>query len=437
MDLLNKKVLVVGMKTSGISACSLLKNYGANVCFYDDFYCPLQNEFENVTDKSIEYIFKDLELVVLSPSIPESHFIVKKANEDNIIVISELELGSYFLNCKKIVVTGTNGKTTTINMLDKILSNMGYKVKSMGNNGYPVSQVVLDGTELDFAIIEASSFQLDNIKNLKPYISILLNISPDHQDRYNKFFDYVNSKKKIFKNQDQEDFALFNYDDKLVRALSRDCKAKIIFFSTKEKKGNVYIKDNYYFVDDIPLCHIKESKARGEHNRYNLLSAMNVAYLLNCQIDHLKNLIKYYVPLPHRIEYVATIKEKKFYNDSKGTNINACQYAIECVEGNIGLIMGGSDKKEDYCDFFENINERVKYITITGSNAEKIFDCALKMGFCNISKEQSLKKCIQKLTLMPNIESVLFSPSAASFDRYKNYAERGDAFKGLVYEIKV
>lgn len=437
MKLAGKKVLVIGMRSSGISACNLLKTLKADVNCYDDYINPLENEFKNVKDQPIDVILKDLALIIISPSIPSNHVVLEEARKRKIVVISELELGSRYLKVPKIAVTGTNGKTTTVCMLQKILSNAGINVKTMGNIGYPISQIVLDNAELDLAVIEASSFQLEATRNFHANVSVIMNIARDHMERYNKFSDYVNAKKRIIKNQKKEDYVILNYDDKVVRSLADYCKAQIIWISVHKELSKVYIKDNYFFFEDTALCHIKDSKARGEHNRYNLLAAMNVGAIYGCRREHMLNLIKDYTPLPHRVEYVTTLKGKSFYNDSKGTNIHACKYAIACLEGDTALIMGGSDKNEDYCEFFDEIDEKVKYIAVTGNNAEKIYSAALKMGFNDIVIEDTLRTCVEKLAELPDVKNVLFSPSAASFDRYSNYAERGDTFKGIVYEINL
>jgi UDP-N-acetylmuramoylalanine--D-glutamate ligase len=437
MVVAEKKALVIGMRASGISACSLLKEKKAEVYCYDDFINPLENEFKNLKGMPMEDIFENLSLIVISPSIPNSHEVLKYAREKKVPVISELELGSSFLKTPKIAITGTNGKTTTVCMLQKILSSAGLNVKTMGNIGYPVSQVVLDKSKMDYAIIEASSFQLEYIKSFYPKIAVIMNLAPDHMERYEKFSDYIKAKKNIFKNQKKDDFLLLNFDDKNVRTAAEGCKSQIIWISTRKNLSPVFIRDNYYFFEDSMLCHIKESRVKGEHNRFNLLAALNIGALCGCRREHMLNLIKDYNPLPHRIEYVTSINGKHFYNDSKGTNIHACQYAINSLDDNIGLIMGGSDKNEDYCEFFESIDEKVKYIVVTGNNADKIYSAALKMGFSDIEVVDTLKAGLNVLVAKNEIKNVLFSPSAASFDRYTNYAERGDTFKGLVYEINL
>ena len=189
--------------------------------------------------------------------------------------------------------------------------------------------------------------------------------------------------------------------------------------------------------DDKSLCHVKCCKLRGEHNKFNLLVALNTGAILGVNKEHFIRLIKDYSLLPNRIEYVSTLHGKSYYNDSKGTNIHACRYAIESMDGSVGLIMGGSDKNEDFCEFFENISDKVKYIAVTGGNAEKIYNSALKMGFTDICVTETLKDAVNFLSKVDGLDNVLLSPCCASFDRYKNYNERGEKFKEAVYAIKI
>ncbi|MBO5774262.1 MAG: hypothetical protein J6R44_05455 [Clostridia bacterium] len=235
-----KTALVMGIQSSGISAKNLLVKLGYAVRLYDD-----NLEFEsNYKDKG-EEIYEDLDLVVVSPSIPYNHPAVKGAEERRIRVISELELGvSQLKDCSIIAVTGTNGKTTTVDMLEKALKIMGKKVKTMGNIGYPVSQVVLDGEDIEYAIIECSSFQLERTYTMRPKFALFLNLSPDHLDRYDSYDDYFNAKKRIFNAQSVTDFAVLNYDVKQIRELAKRLPVTIKWVSSKEQKGDVTVKDN-------------------------------------------------------------------------------------------------------------------------------------------------------------------------------------------------
>ncbi|NLL56145.1 MAG: UDP-N-acetylmuramoyl-L-alanine--D-glutamate ligase [Clostridiales bacterium] len=435
MNYKGKKVLIMGMQASGISAGFLLNKLGAEVFYYDDNTKINITDFTNVTNNASE-ILTTIDLIVASPAIPSKHHVIKDAVSRNIKIISELELGCRHLNCPIIMVTGTNGKTTVITMIEKLLLSFGLKVKAMGNVGYPVSQVVLDQTLLDYAVVEASSFQLGYIETVKPYIAVVMNLAPDHLDRYDSYAGYVNDKKNIIKNQTESDYIFINNDDAICRQFGKESKARIIAISPHITQTEVYIKDNYFMFNDTSLCHIRECKLRGEHNRFNLLVALNIGALLGAKREHLANLIKDYSTLPNRLEYVSTLNGISYYNDSKSTNIHSCKYAIFSLEGDIGLIMGGSDKNEDFCEFFENIDEKVKAIAVCGSNAQKIFNSALKMGYTDIKVFTSLKEALHFLNTK-KVQNVLFSPCSASFDRYKNYAERGEYFKSLVYEINI
>lgn len=428
-----KKVLVAGMKASGISAATLLKKEGATVLCYDDKIQSLSGF--DFTDLPSDETIKSFYAVVVSPSIPPKHPIIVRAKRAGVRIMGELELGCKYLDCPTIMVTGTNGKTTVVTMIEKLLQMAGMKTKAVGNIGYPVCQLVLDGTKLDYAVVEVSSFQLEYAA-VKPYVSVILNLAPDHMDRYVRYEDYVGTKRKICENQTENDYLFFNNDDGAARRFVRSTKAKAIPVTTNGKFADVYIKDNFFMFGDKALCPVKACKLKGEHNKFNMLVALNVGAVVGVKSDAFPNLIRSYSLLPNRIEYVTTLDGKSYYNDSKGTNIHACRYAIESLDGDIGLIMGGSDKNEDFCDFFENINPKVKQVAITGGNAEKIFNSAMKMGFCEARIFETLKSAVNYLANCDGITNVLLSPCCASFDRYRNYAERGDKFKEAVYAVK-
>ncbi|MBR2479695.1 MAG: UDP-N-acetylmuramoyl-L-alanine--D-glutamate ligase [Clostridia bacterium] len=426
-----KTALVMGIQASGISASNLLSRLGYEVRLYDD-----KLEIENNYRDRGEEIYENLDLIVVSPSIPYDHPVVREAESRNIKVISELELGVRELKSTVIAVTGTNGKTTTVDMLEKVLKIMGKKVKTMGNIGYPVSQVVLDGDEPEYAIIECSSFQLERTYTLHPKYALFLNLSPDHMDRYNTYDDYFNAKKRVFNMQNVTDYAVLNYDTKQIRELAKHLPVTIKWVSSKEQKGDVTVKDNYFYLLGQPLISTRESRARGEHNRFNMSAVMTVAKSLGATKEQLCTFVREYRVLPHRVEFVGTVDGISYFNDSKGTNIGACLSAIRTVGGNVGLIMGGSDKKEDYCEFFDEIYGKVKYVAVSGANAEKIFGSAMKVGFTDIKITSTLDDAVNLLANKEGIDTVLFSPASASFDRYSDYQERGEYFKNKVYALK-
>ena len=433
MEFENKKVLVAGMKASGVSAATLLAKLGAKVYCVDDAIKELSGfVFTNVPD---EKEIKEYSLVIVSPSIPPRHPVIVRAKKAGVPIMGELELGCRYLNCPKIMVTGTNGKTTVVTMIEKLLCGAGYKAKAAGNIGYPVSQLVLDGTNPDYAVIEVSSFQLE-YASVQPDVSVILNLAPDHMDRYDGYEDYVATKRRICVNQTEEQYLIFNNDDGAARKFLGYTKAKGIPVSTRSRLSDVYIKDGFFMYKDKSLCPVKSCRLRGEHNKFNMLVALNVGAVLGVRSENFPNLVRNYTLLPNRIEYVTTLGGKSYYNDSKGTNIHACRFAIESLDGKIGLIMGGSDKNEDFCDFFENISPKVKFVAITGGNAEKIYNSAMKMGFSEVGVFETLPDAVNYLSEKKGINNVLLSPCCASFDRYKNYAERGDKFKEAVYAVK-
>ena len=432
----NKKVLVAGMKASGISASYLLKKNGAQVFCYDDNKKISVSGLTFILEITPE-IVSSFDFVVVSPSISLKHVLIKYCAEKKVKVIEELELGCMLLDCPKIMVTGTNGKTTVVTMIEKLLNNSGLRARAMGNIGYPVSQIVLDGVSMDYAVIEVSSFQLEHVERIKAHISAILNVAPDHLDRYDGYSDYVDTKKKICLNQTPDDYLIFNNEDGIARSFALCTKAKKIPISATKQMSDVYIKNGYFMLKDKPLCSVKCCKLRGEHNKFNLLVALNIGNICGAKSDAMIKLIREYALLPNRIEYVSTINGKNYYNDSKGTNMHACRFAIESMDGSVGLIMGGSDKNEDFCDFFENIDEKVKYVAVTGANAVKIFNSAMKMGFQNIVVTDTLQDAVNYLSRQKDISNVLLSPCCASFDRYKNYTERGEKFKEAVYAVKI
>ncbi|MFI3229473.1 MAG: UDP-N-acetylmuramoyl-L-alanine--D-glutamate ligase [Bacillota bacterium] len=426
-----KVVLVVGMQTSGISATALLTKMGCEVRCYDDKI----DINDNWCDRG-DAVFENLDVVVVSPGITNQHRIILGAKERGIPILSELDLGVCMLKTPVVMVTGTNGKTTTVDMINKGLSIMGKRSAAMGNIGYPASKVVIDRTELDYAVVEASSFQLEYTNNIAPKISVLLNIAPDHVDRYPKFDDYITAKMRVFLNQTKADTAILNYDSRIMRDRSKAIKSHIMWVSTKEEVGLFYIKNNYYYYKNEPLVSVKDSRLRGEHNKFNTMVAMNVMAALGARKEQLISLVRDYKLLPHRVEYVSTICGKSFYNDSKGTNIDACKHAINAVNGRVGLILGGSDKHEEFCEFFDEMTDKVSFVAVTGGNEQKIFAAAMKVGFSAIKICPNLKSSLELLYSRDDVDTILFSPASASFDRYRSYAERGDSFKDLVYAIK-
>ena len=422
-----EKAIVIGMRLSGTAAKALLSKQGYEVVGVDDN--------PEVAPATPDCPIEEFALGVVSPAIANDHPLIVAAQKAGVKLISELELGIRNLKGIKVVVTGTNGKTTVCDMIDKALKLSGISCRTMGNIGYPVSQVALDGTEYAVNIIEASSFQLEHTYTLRPDYAVLTNIAPDHMDRYPDFAGYFDAKKRVFRLQTASDVAVLNYDQPAIRELGKHLASEVVWVSAAEAVGDCYIKNNAFYLRGEQLISVKESKLRGEFNRFNMMTAITVAARLGATKEALKKFVREYRPLPHRIEYVGVFRGKRCFNDSKGTNVSATLAALDAMEGSTALIMGGSDKKEDYCEFFLDVPEKLKFVAVTGANAEKIYGSALKVGFNDIVIVKDLQAAIIRAAESA-ADIVLFSPASASFDRYTGYKERGERFKNLVSALK-
>lgn len=422
-----EKAIVIGMRLSGTAAKALLSKQGYEVVGVDDN--------PEVAPATPDCPIEEFALGVVSPAIANDHPLIVAAQKAGVKLISELELGIRYLKGIKVVVTGTNGKTTVCDMIDKALKLSGISCRTMGNIGYPVSQVALDGTEYAVNIIEASSFQLEHTYTLRPDYAVLTNIAPDHMDRYPDFVGYFAAKKRVFRLQTASDVAVLNYDQPAIRELGKHLASEVVWVSAAEAVGDCYIKNNAFYLRGEQLISVKESKLRGEFNRFNMITAITVAARLGATKEALKKFVREYRPLPHRIEYVGVFRGKRCFNDSKGTNVSATLAALDAMEGSTALIMGGSDKKEDYCEFFLDVPEKLKFVAVTGANAEKIYGSALKVGFNDIVIVKDLQAAIIRAAESA-ADIVLFSPASASFDRYTGYKERGERFKNLVSALK-
>lgn len=422
-----EKAIVIGMRLSGTAAKALLSKQGYEVVGVDDN--------PEIAPATPDCPIEEFALGVVSPAIANDHPLIVAAQRAGVKLISELELGIRNLKGIKVVVTGTNGKTTVCDMIDKALKLSGISCRTMGNIGYPVSQVALDGTEYAVNIIEASSFQLEHTYTLRPDYAVLTNIAPDHMDRYPDFAGYFAAKIRVFRLQTASDVAVLNYDQPAIRELGKHLASEVVWVSAAEAVGDCYIKNNAFYLRGEQLISVKESKPRGEFNRFNMMTAITVAARLGATKEALKKFVREYRPLPHRIEYVGVFRGKRCFNDSKGTNVSATLAALDAMEGSTALIMGGSDKKEDYCEFFLDVPEKLKFVAVTGANAEKIYGSALKVGFNDIVIVKDLQAAIIRAAESA-ADIVLFSPASASFDRYTGYKERGERFKNLVSALK-
>ncbi len=415
-----EKVLIYGKGISGIGAVESLKLRGVSAVVCDD------EDFETL--KNDEFT-----LVVVSPGIDFNHEVYKWASEKEIPAISELELG--YLLCKKsiIAVTGTNGKTTTVEMLGKMFSEMNAKVT--GNIGSSFSLAVTKD-EGDLFVVEASSFQLEKTSSFRPHVAVITNITPDHIDRHGDMENYVKAKLKIARNQTRGDYLVLSADDIEVGYLDNfQPQSTVLYTSTRKRVRGAYLLNDKVWYMDEPICSVNRIKASGLHNISNALSAIVVAKIYGRSNDKIVRSLCEYAPTKHRLSYVGSIRGVAFYNDSKGTNVAATVNAMKSMPSSFCLILGGKDKGYDFDEIFKNATANLKKIFAIGETADKILTCARRYNFNLIDKCDNLDKAVIE-AYYEKSDAVLLSPASSSFDMFKNYEERGERFEEIVKGLK-
>lgn len=431
------KVLIVGNGISGKSAYKFLIEKGGEPVFAEDEKIVYE---KCLSDSAyLDRLFDGLSFLVTSPGVSMDNFIIQQAKLRKIKIIGELELGCTQIESDVIAVTGTNGKTTTVSLINFILTGLNKTIYLGGNIGTAVTSFASQTKKDDIVVLECSSYQLESVKNFKPHISAILNITPDHLIRHKNMQNYIRAKQKIALMQTEKDFMLINFDDETLMQNIPKTRAKIFYFSTKQKVFGCYIKSGSICFNDnqknIKLVSLKNLKLIGEHNLSNVLCSVLAVYLETGNKKILSR-ISDFVGVEHRIEYVKTISGIQFYNDSKATNIDSTLVAVKCFKNDINLILGGSEKGYNFDKLFENLPKNVRFITAFGEMKNKICDSAKKYNFKNICKCDNLKNCIfECFKNAKKNDIVLLSPACASFDQFSNFEERGAVFKKIVKEI--
>lgn len=450
MNLKGKNVLILGLARSGVAAAVELTNLGAKVTASDvksraelkDIDILEANGVELVLGGHPLSLLDGCDLIVISPGVPSDLEILDEARKRDIPIISELELGFWFAKAPIIAVTGTNGKTTTTTLIGEILKNEGKNITLAGNIGIPLIREVDRAEDKDFLVVEVSSFQLENIMHFRPKISVILNITEDHLNRHKTFENYIEAKARIFENQMEDDYAVLNYDDPIVRSFVKRVKAKVLFFSQREElPRGIYVKNGVIVIREngkiYPLLKAEELGIKGSHNLENALAAACVAWICRINLNNLAETLKDFHGVEHRLEFVAEIGNIKFINDSKATNPDSAQKAIEAIKEPIVLIAGGYDKKSDYTGFVKALCGKVKKLILIGETADAIEEAAKKEGFFDIEKTDTLPQAVKLAyrAAKPG-DVVLLSPACASWDMFENFEERGRVFKETVYSLK-
>lgn len=428
-----EKVLVLGLSKSGISAAKFLADK-AEVYLTEaksDVDIKQVKELEELGVR-VEYgshsdeFINGAEYAVTSPGIPPKSEIFKRLKEKNIPIISELELAYRYSDTPFIVITGTNGKTTTTALVSHILSK-NFKAPVCGNIGVPPTSLIED-ENIDFLVCEVSSYQAEMTVDFKPFISCWTNFTPDHIDWHGGLENYFNAKAKLFLGKQTPNYSVLNYQDKKLLEFSKKCKNVIFFDDDKD----CYIKNDSIFYKDEEIISLKDCPLVGHHNYQNIMCGIIIAKLCEMENDDIRGQIMSFKAPEHRLEKVRTLNGITFYNDSKATNPEASIVAIDSFNNvDVALILGGRDKNTDLTEMCKSINKHIKTVILIGEATERFEENLVKNGFSNIIKTETLENAIDKaIGLNPDV--VLLSPACASFDMFKSYEHRGDVFKEYV-----
>ena len=444
---------MVGLGVSGRAACRLLRRRGAHVTAVDSADTeelrresgPLHATGVNVGLGVTTVPAELFDLAVISPGVPCESVLVRELIRRNVPVIGELELGFQQALCLNIAVSGTNGKTTTTELIERLLTQCHRKTIAAGNIGRPLCDVVDLTKDLDFLTLEVSSFQLETIEYFRPAVAVLLNITPDPLDRYSSIAEYARAKARLFQNQQPFDWAIVQTEAlAYLRSLGLPVPSKLITFSANNRRADLYL-DHGLLISRLPdwagpLIDLEECLLKGLHNAENLLAALAVGRVLRLPLEQMKEALKSYRPAPHRCEHVAEINGVGFVNDSKATNPDAVQKAVQSMpasrsgEPNVILIAGGKDKGLQYHDLGPLLAQRVKHAFLLGETKEKIRAAWSLFTPCTVV-DSLLEAVLRAFGCAISGDVILLSPACSSFDMFQSYAHRGEVFRQAVEQL--
>ena len=451
----DKKVLVVGMGKSGIAAVQAMLKLGAEVSLQDSktpdqvdgqvihFLRGLPGgENLGLYLGSVPADMSEFDMMILSPGVnPELPF-VREAEEEGVEIIGELEIAYRIGHGNFIGITGTNGKTTTTTLTGEIFKNSGRSTHVVGNIGVAVISKSLDADEDDWLVTETSSFQLQTTRYFKPVVSAILNLTPDHLNRHHTMEGYGAAKAKIFENQDESGYCIINYDDKACWALAEGCRAKVVPFSRREELDfGAFVKDGNLVLRNeagelVTFCAASELHIIGGHNVENALAAAAICYFSGIAPEVIAKTLRTFGGVEHRIEFSGEMNGVKYYNDSKGTNVDATVTALRAIEKNIILIAGGDGKGQVFDALIEQFDGSVKHMILLGRDAGLIAEAADKHGFHAYTYAKNMNECVRLASEMAQAgDTVLLSPACASWDMYQNFEQRGNHFKECVAQL--
>ncbi len=458
MDLKGKKVLVIGSGISGINAVSLLEAAGAEVSLFDSndklVIDEIKRKFMEESRVSIyvgelpEEVKSSVQAAVLSPGVPIDNPLVLELKERGVQILGEIELAWQYGHGDVLAITGTNGKTTTTTLVGEICSNYkkntGGETYVVGNIGKPYTEIALKTGEDSIVVAEISSFQLETTDGFRPKVSAILNITPDHLNRHYTMENYVRMKERIALRQSGDDVIVLNFDDPYTRDFGSRAGCRVIYFTrlsydeAKETGCDVLHMDgDMIMYNDIPVIDVNDMLLMGTHNYENVMAAVGMTYAYGIPMELIRDTIRSFKAVEHRIEYVRTVRGVDYFNDSKGTNPDAAIKGIKAMKKKTVLIGGGFDKKSVYDEWIDAFDGKVRYLVLLGQTAEKIAECAKKHGFNDIVMVSSMEEAVEKASeLAQNGDAVLLSPACASWGMFTNFEERGRIFKDLVNGIR-
>jgi len=445
---MKRKIVILGAGESGAGSAILALKQGFDVFVSDKG--EIKEKYREILNKNQirweegnhnEDIILSADEIIKSPGIPENAPIIIKVREKGIPVISEIEFAGRYAKGKKICVTGSNGKTTVTNLIYHILKKAGKDVAMTGNVGNSFAMAVAE-KPYDYYVIELSSFQLDGMYEFKADVAVLMNITPDHLDRYDhNLQNYIDSKFRVTQNQTKSEFLIYWDGDPIVRSeLSKKPYGMTLLpFSDEKQEGMAAYVQNNEIVIDYPnktnLMTIHELALKGRHNTYNSMAAALAGKVLNIRKEDIRESLADFQGVEHRLEPVITVCGIDFINDSKATNVNSVWYALECMETKIVWIVGGIDKGNDYSELFPVVQKKVKAIVCLGKDNKKILE-AFRDKVPTIVETATMEEAVRSsYYLAKKGDTVLLSPACASFDLFKNYEDRGRQFKAAVRNL--
>jgi len=441
MELRSKQVLVVGLARTGMECARFLVNQGAKVSVSDlRSETDLENEIHALKGLPIHYLLageerrwlEGMDLVVPSPGVPAANPLLQEANRRGIEILSEIDLAYRFFPFPIVAITGTNGKSTTTTLVGEMLKANGTKVFIGGNIGAPL--IGFAGGDWEWGVVEISSFQLEWIKEFRPRVAVLLNLSEDHLDRYPDFAAYCGAKERIFENQTASDVAILNRDDSLVWGMARGMPARIVSFGFSEVDQGVFAKSEEIIWRDasteerFPLRHVK---IQGVHNVENMMAAIAVAKAIGMPAQIIQQTLEKFPGLEHRLEFVREKNGVRYYNDSKGTNVGAVVKSLASFSAPVILLAGGVDKGGDYGVLRDGIRKGVKRLLLFGAAKEIIAKALGTLTETVLVDDMEVAVRDAHQHAQPG-DVVLLSPACSSFDMFRDYAERGRVFKSVV-----